>query len=130
MRSAFKRLAAVATVFVALLVAGGVAAAPASADTCAVAAYAPTYSGGYVTASGSVSGCSSYHLLDIQVKLTRDGTQVNSSFDTCSSARSCSGSTSGANVSGNQSWCSVVAVWIDNTHYGPYTNCESQSWFA
>ncbi|MET8382486.1 hypothetical protein ABZV14_05725 [Streptosporangium canum] len=126
--SFLRRFAAVAAIVLSSAGLATLTAAPATAATCTVNTYEPTWVSPTVTAKGSATSCSSAADITLEVYLFMDGTQVDASWNECNSAYSCTGFASATNRTGNQQWCTSLTVWVNGGYYGNYNKCESNNW--
>jgi hypothetical protein len=93
-------------------------------DTCGVTAHVPVYQNGRVSGQGVAWCHTPKDGIGVAVQLTRDGTLVGESRDTCANAKTCHETASAPNRQGNQRWC--LHVYSVGQPGGHQVACENR----
>ena len=101
----------------------GTAAADQTGD-CRASASVPTYSGGRIHSTASVTCKNAHADLLVRAWVERDGSLVVSNDKVCKGAKSCSVTASTPNAKGNQKWCTVARAFKFGPGYARDEKCE------
>ncbi|MGI5293076.1 hypothetical protein ACQEVF_58550 [Nonomuraea polychroma] len=126
-RAVLTRIAAIAALLITALATLTTPSTAAADPICTAQADYPYWDSPYVFADGAV-WCDEDATVAIQVRLTRDGATVDSTYRECLNRNECSASTYGRNVAGNQVWCTHTFMWINGVSYPPVRACETAGW--